>query len=170
MTAAGTCTLCGRPMDLHSKHVRFRLPDPVLASPDQERAEGIWQNDADPIRSVMMQVPRIGAFIRALLPVRLTGGYTVTYGVWLGVHPEDLQRAFREWWAPTYGDLVLDGLVANDVQPWGLVARPARATVHDPNETPYVDSSTDELLAKVLADEWPHDHVLDALPGSLGER
>jgi hypothetical protein len=29
----------------------------------------------------------VGAFLRALLPVQLTGGYTVTFGVWVGVHP-----------------------------------------------------------------------------------
>jgi len=30
----------------------------------------------------MMQVPGLGAFVGGLLPVRLTGGHTVTYGVW----------------------------------------------------------------------------------------
>jgi hypothetical protein len=28
----------------------------------------------------MMQVPSAGAFVRALLPVKLAGGYTMTYG------------------------------------------------------------------------------------------
>ena len=32
----------------------------------------------------MMQIPGIGPFIRALLVVRLAGGYAVTYGVWVG--------------------------------------------------------------------------------------
>ena len=42
----------------------------------------------------MMQVPNVGAFVRALLPVRLTEGHTVTFGVWLAVHPNDLKPAF----------------------------------------------------------------------------
>jgi hypothetical protein len=70
----------------------------------------------------------LGAFIRALMPVRLVGGDTVTYGVWLGVHPEDLQRAFKVWREPEYVDLRLAGLVANDVQPWGLIGKPPRSS------------------------------------------
>jgi hypothetical protein len=35
--------------------------------------------------------------------------------------------------------------------------------VRDVEETPYVDSSSDTLLAQVLADEWPHAQVLDLL-------
>ena len=55
------------------------------------------------------QIPGVGPFVRALLVVRLTGGYAVTYGVWAGVHPGDLQRAFRVWWEPEYENLRLDG-------------------------------------------------------------
>ena len=118
----------------------------------------------------MMQVEGVGAFVRALLPVRLTGGYTLTFGLWLGVRPDDLQLAAKEWWAPTYRDLVLDGLIANNVEPWGLVGKPARAVVRDPDQTPYIDSSEDHELAHVLADEWAHDFVLDALPEHLRPR
>jgi hypothetical protein len=138
--------------------VRFRLPDPVLALPEHERAARTWETEA------MMQVEGVGAFVRTLLPVRLTGGHQVTFGVWLGVRPEDLQRAFREWWAPTYPELVLDGVVANHVPPWGLFAQPARAVVRDPDEAPYLDSSADPELDRVLSDEWPHETVLAALP------
>lgn len=46
----------------------------------------------------MMQIPGVGPFVRAVLVVRLTGGYAVTDGVW--VHPGDLQRAFRLWQEP----------------------------------------------------------------------
>jgi hypothetical protein len=36
----------------------------------------------------MMQVPALGTFVRAMLPVQLTGGHTVTYGgVWVGIDP-----------------------------------------------------------------------------------
>jgi hypothetical protein len=158
VSGPATCPTCGRSLDAHDRHVRFQLPDPVLDVPAEQREARTWRND------VMMQVQGVGAFVRALLPVRLSAGHRVTFGVWLGVPPDELQRAFREWWTPTYVDLVLDGFLANDVRPWGLLAKPARAVVRDPDHTPYVDSSDDDLLRQVLTDEWPHDYVLGALP------
>lgn len=110
----------------------------------------------------MMQIPGVGPFVRALLPVRLTGGFTVTYGVWIGVHPEDLQRAFRVWHKPEYQDLRLNGRLANVVQPWGLLAAPVDLAVRDPEHTLYCVSSPDSVLAGVLGEEWPHETVLDA--------
>lgn len=130
----------------------------MLAIPAESRADSIWQND------VMMQLDGVGAFVRTLLPVRLSGGYTVTFGVWLGVHPEDLQNAFRVWHEPSYPELVLAGVVANDVQPWGLLARPATAVVRDADAIPYIDNSSDQLVTDVLRREWPHESVLSALP------
>ena len=50
----------------------------------------------------MVAVPNLGSFVRALFPVRMTGGYCLTYGVWVGVEPPDMERVFAEWWAPTY--------------------------------------------------------------------
>lgn len=158
---ADLCPTCGRQLDAHNRHVRFQLPDPVLDVPADERAARTWGND------VLTQVEGVGAFVRALLPIRLGGGHTLTYGLWLEVHPDDLRRAFTSWLSPSYVDLVLDGLVANDVAPWGLLGKPTRAVVRDPDEVPYLDSSTDEVLNKVLNDEWPHDVVLNALPERL---
>lgn len=155
------CHLCGRPTDAHNRHVRFQLPDAVLAVPVPERAERTWET------ATLMQVEGIGAFVRALLPVRLLGGHQLTFGLWLGVPTQDMHRALKEWWTPGYPDLVLDGLVANDVQPWGLLGKPCRAVVRDPDETPYLDSSSDELMQAVLVEEWPHDLVMDALPASV---
>src|SRR5690349_19912586 len=151
MTTA--CSICGRSRDAHNQHFRFRLPDPVLALAEREQTPGTWMSHADATSSVMMQVPGVGAFVRALLLVRLLGGDTVTFGLWLGVHPDELQRAFGEWWAPTYADLALDGHIANDVQPWGLLAKPVRALVKDADETPYVSYSDDPLTNKVLTEE-----------------
>ena len=155
------CPTCGRALDAHDRHVRFQLPDPVLTVPEAERGSRIWQTD------VMMQVEGVGAFVRVLLPVRLSEAHRLTFGLWLGVHPDDLRRAYDDWWSPNYPSLVLDGLVANDVQPWGLLGKPVRAVVRSPDETPYVDSSTDAEMNAVLTEEWAHDFVLDALPESL---
>src|SRR5918998_447852 len=77
------CPLCGGPVHEHDRHMRFRLPDPVLALPDRDRTDGTWMSGSDANESVMMQVPGAGAFLRALLPTRLTGGYSVTFGVWV---------------------------------------------------------------------------------------
>ena len=116
--------------------MRFDLPAPVFQTPEREQTPGIWMSHSDARTSVMMQVPSVGAFVRALLPVRLTTGFTVTFGGWLGVHPDDLQRAFRVWWEPGYADLGLDGLPANALPGWGLLGAATHAEVRDPEQTP----------------------------------
>ena len=59
---------------------------------------------------------------------------------------------------------VLDGVVANEVQPWGLLRAPVRAVVRDPEQVPYLDSSEHVELTRVLREEWPHEAILGALP------
>jgi hypothetical protein len=159
------CTLCGRLLDSHDRHVRFRLPEPVLTSPGQEKAPGSWLSHDTPETSVMMQVPAIGAFVRALLPVCLSGGHTVTFGVWAGIDPRELQRAFAIWWEPEYRDLRLEGALANSIPPWGLLAAPVTLVVRDPQQPPYCSESPDQQLSRVLNEQWPHADILDALPG-----
>lgn len=159
-----SCSLCGRPLDEHERDIRFTLPDPVLHAPEQESTAGAWLSHEDASTSVMMQVPGIGAFVRCLLPVELTGGYTVTFGVWVGVHPDDLQAAVAVWWEPRYRDLVLDGNLANALPGWGLLGAPVRARVRDEDETPYVVQSADPALTRVLTERWPHETVLATLP------
>jgi hypothetical protein len=153
------CPSCGRPLDAHDRHVRFKLPDPVLAVPAAERADRSWGND------VLLQVQGVGAFVRVLLPIHMTGGYTITVGTWLGVHPHDLRRAWKVWWRPEYAELQLDGHLANALPPWGevLVAKPATATVQHPDEVPYVTGSSDQLVERILRSEWPHEQILAAL-------
>ena len=106
------CPTCGRRLDEHRLHLRFRLPQPVLEVPEEDRADRTWGND------VMMQVQAVGCFVRILIPVRLTGGYTVTYGAWLAVSPEDLRHAWEVWWTPAYRDLRLTGVLANRLPAW----------------------------------------------------
>ncbi len=156
--------MCGGPVDAHDRQIRFLLPEPVLDTPGQERASGAWLSHESPEASVMMQLPGIGAFVRALLVVRLVGSHAVTFGVWVGVDPDDLQRAFRVWWEPEYENLRLEGALANSVPPWGLLAAPVILAVKDPEHTPYCVSSSDHLLSRVLGQEWPHEDVLKALP------
>jgi hypothetical protein len=157
------CPTCGRALDLHDRHVRFELPDPVLAMPDRQTTPGTWMSHERARESVMMQVPNVGAFVRALLPVRLTDGHRVTFGVWLAINPAVLPSVMDVWWEPEYRDLQLTGRLANAIEPWGLLAAPVEAGVRDPEETPYCERSSHELLDRVLHDEWPHDMVLGAI-------
>jgi len=159
-----TCSICGRDTDSHDRHVRFRLPDPVARAPEQDKAHGTWKTAEDPSAAVMMMVPDIGAFVRALLPVQLTGGHTVTFGVWVGVHPDDLERAFESWWAPEYAELRMDGLLANALPAWEVFGAPVSLAVTDPDATPYCVVSSDADLSAVLTMAWDHDLVLAGLP------
>lgn len=60
-----SCPTCGRPLDEHDKNVRFRLPDPVLATPDWEGLDGTWLSESDPNLAVMMLVPDVGSLCDA---------------------------------------------------------------------------------------------------------
>ncbi|SDH35700.1 hypothetical protein SAMN04515691_1831 [Leifsonia sp. 98AMF] len=111
----------------------------------------------------MMQVNTIGAFVRALLPIHLTAGHTITYGVWVAINPDDLGRVFDTWWSAEYPDLVVDGLLANTIEPWGLLGAPVKLRVIDPDHTPYCVDSVDGRMRSVLTDEWDHDLVLSML-------
>lgn len=53
------------------------------------------------------------------------------------------------------------------MQPWGLLAKLATAVVKNPDETPYLASSSDALTHQVLTEPWDHDEVLAALPEAL---
>ncbi|MGN6634465.1 MAG: DUF2199 domain-containing protein [Oryzihumus sp.] len=156
--------MCGHETNDHDRHVRFRLPEPVLRAPDRDSTAGTWTTNPDPAAAVMIVVPNVGAFLRALLPVHLAEGHTLTYGIWVGVHPEDLKRAFTVWWEPEYKDLQLAGHIANIVEPWGLLGQPVNLSVRDPDQTPYCTSSASVELHEVLTREWEHGPVLAALP------
>lgn len=85
-----TCEMCGLKTAAHNRDVRFRLPDPVLESPEQHLAEESWLSDPDPNKATLMQIPNIGPFVRALLPVKLEGGHEFRFGVWIAIHPRRL--------------------------------------------------------------------------------
>lgn len=159
-----SCPQCGRPVDSHDRHVRFRVPDPVLAIDGWQKLPGVWLSHEDPDAAVMMQVPGAGPFVRCVLPIHIEHGYHLTFGVWIGVSPDDLQHAFAVWWEPAYEQLTLNGVLANALPHWGMFAAPVTARVRNPEHAPYVDSSPDPEMCRVLLDEWPYDEVLASLP------
>jgi hypothetical protein len=134
-----------------------------MDQPQQERTPGTWMSDGDPESSVMMQVPNVGPFVRSLFPVHLEDGFTLTFGVWIAIHPDDLRRAYAVWWTPEYSDLVLNGYLANALPRWGFLGTPVVARVLNVEHTPYVMETGDDGLATVLRDQWPHE-VLEGLP------
>lgn len=162
MDGVDGCEVCGKPIELHDRHVRFGQPDPVLQAGEIASAD-LWMTGRDPASSVMMQVNGIGAFVRALLPVQLTGGHTITYGVWVGINPNELRHVFDTWWSPQYQELVLDGLLANTVEPWGLFGAPVHLRVLDPQHTPYCVESDNQQLRAVIEDQWDHQLVLSTV-------
>ena len=118
----------------------------------------------EPNRSVFMVVEGIGSFVRALLPVALSDGYSVTYGVWIGVSPEDAKHAYDVWWDPSYVDLTIEGHLANAIEPWGFLSCPVSLAVINPDATPYVVASSDRALEDLLTQELPAGQVLGHLP------
>ena len=153
-----TCPTCGRPIDEHNRHVRLVLPDPVLDVPPDERASRTWGSDP------LIQVQGVGAFVRVLLPIHLTGGSSLTVGTWLAIDPRLLRSVWENWETPAYSTMVLDGYLANAIPPWGasVLGAPTTAAVEDPSQYPYVSSSSQSDLNALLANEWPHNEILAA--------
>ena len=154
------CPSCGRSLDEHNRHIRFGVPEPVLSIPKEDRAALTWGND------VLMQVKGVGGFVRILVPVKLTGGYTVTYGAWLSVESADLRRAWEVWQDDrSYQELRLNGVMANMLPGWEdeTYVKPVEAAVIDIQHTPYAVDSRDEFMRRVIKDEWPHEFVLEAI-------
>ena len=117
----------------------------------------------DPFRSDMMRDPNNGHFVRALLPVQLTGGYSVTFGVWVAVDRDDLVTAFNSWWDASYSDLRLTGRMANVIQPWDVYRASVDIAVRNPDELPYCVSSDSSAMQSLITQEWDHELVLSAL-------
>lgn len=119
--------------------------------------------------SVLMQVPDVGAFARALLPIHLTEADSLTFGVWLAIDPRNdaLRRLFDIWWDDEqYANLRLTGWLANALPRWGLLNAPVTATVRDVSHTPYCDGSSDSMLSRVLSEEWDRVEILAAVDES----
>lgn len=155
------CSCCGAPLDPVDLDIRSLLPDPIAALPDEERA-GAWGD-----RNLQL-LDGVGAFVRCLMPVRLTGGDRVMYSVWLSVRPEVLQHAHDVWDTPAYADLLFDGAVANVIQPWpGLYGVAAAAKVRHAGQLPFLFARDGGLLGAVLSQEWDRDDVLSRVAHAL---
>jgi hypothetical protein len=151
------CSCCGAPLDPVDLDIRSALPDPILRLSPEQRPS-VWGNRN------FQQADNVGAFVRCLMPVTLTGASTVTYSVWLSVHPDQLRQAYAHWDTPAYADLQLDGVIANAIKPWpDLFGEAARAEVRDVDSLPYLVATQHGLLSRVLSEVWDRDDVLSRI-------
>lgn len=161
--ATGDLCSCGHERDPQDRHVRFSLPDALFAPLSEGReVPDLWMSHDDADSSLMVAAPGVGSFVRVLLTVALDDSSTVTYGTWLQVDHAELLRASEVWFAPQYEHLVLEGQLANDLPPGGVLGAHARAVVTDPDLLPRVQDSNDTVLARVLTEVWGADLHPDA--------
>jgi hypothetical protein len=162
-TAPQRCPDCGRPLDDHHQAVRFTLPEPVLDCLDWADRPGTWLSGDDAGSSSFLTVPGVGSFLRSTLPVRLTGGHQLEFGVWISAESEVVEHAWAVWDAPEYVWLAVDGWLANGLPGWDVLGAPVTATVRSGDELPYCTASPHAELAGVLTRQWPHAEVLPRL-------
>lgn len=145
------CSCCGGALDEFDRHVRFRLPDVIAALPDAEHTAGVGLSNHDPERADFLESADHGCFVRSLLRLPLTGGYALTFGVWLEVSPETAQRIGRLWSSDLYFTLAFEGRLANALPLVGALGAPVTAGAPMPAEgIPLVRTSTDPALAQAL--------------------
>jgi hypothetical protein len=155
------CSCCGAPLDGVDLDIRSALPDAFLALSAEQRASA-WGN------SDFQRLEGIGGFLRCLMPVRLSGGGSVTYSVWLRLDDEQLRHALAVWSTPEYAALELHGEVANAIKPWpGLLGEAAGAVIRDAGTLPYLVADENSLLSRVLTDVWDRDDVLSRIAHPL---
>ncbi len=96
------------------------------------------------------------AFVRVLLPVRLTDGHEFHFGVWMEMSEPVGRRVWEAWETEAYGNLVVEGTLANSVPPWGhaLLGAECRAAVGDPQALPSIRESSHPALHRVLTEPW----------------
>ena len=168
MTGSGACPCCGRDVAGVEREVVFRYPDAIVGLDDVERARVYAEHG----RNFAAMPGR--AFVRALLPVRLTDGHEFRFGVWLEVPEATGAAVYSAWDDPAYIDLSFDAHLANTVPPWGerLLGAACTAVVRDVDELPYIGSSTDEQLARVLSSPWSRtacEKLVTAVWGPLAQ-
>lgn len=142
------------PPETKALDVRCFLPDALLAVPTADR-DPSWGTEA------LLYAPGFGAFMRALLPLRLTGEMLLTYGTWIAISDEDFEYALAVWDAPAYAAMRISGTLANAITPWraATLDAPVTTAVRDVTQIPYV--------IDLLTGEYDRDTVLGTLSHPL---
>jgi hypothetical protein len=124
----------------------------------------------------LLEVDGHGSFIRCLLPIRLTDEIELVIGTWLRITDADLARAAEVWETSGYGELVLQGTLANAIRPWGddLLDAPVTVAVQNEGEIPYVTAAHRPAVTGILTKVWNRHYVLSrfghALPVAVRTR
>ncbi|HEX8869978.1 MAG TPA: hypothetical protein VF821_30225 [Lentzea sp.] len=96
-------------------------------------------------------------YVRAVLPVQLTGDLELWLGAWLRVRAEDARRAHETW-----PSVHLAGTFAHDIKPWqGLLGAEVVCDAVEPDHLPYY------VQHPLLDTEWDRDEVLSAFFAEL---
>jgi hypothetical protein len=149
------CECCGIAPDPSGRpfSITFGLPDVVFEI--REELLETWGDDP------FLAIKSIGFFVRVIMPVKLTDGFSVNFGTWLEIHAEDFRKAWQTWNFSEYADLEIQGYVGNDIEPWKKFPHAlVKAAVRELDQVPYLTASENETFAKVLGETWPHAEVL----------
>jgi hypothetical protein len=154
------CPCCGKDVTSVQREIKMELPDAVRAIPGLDRKKRVGVGGTS-----FMQLDLERFFVRALLPVRLSDGHEFHFGVWLETPEETSKSLWANWDRAEYSVARFDATLANSVPPWGesVLGAPCVARVRDPNQLPYVESSTRPELASVMATPWPRADCEDLL-------
>jgi hypothetical protein len=153
--ASEPCSCCGIAPDPQGRpfSITYDLPDVTFEI--EPPLLDTWGEDP------FFAIKNVGFFVRVLLPVQLTDGFSAAIGTWLEIDADDFRKAWQSWNFPEYADLVIEGYVANAVAPWGQFPHAlVRAVVRDVDQVPYLASSDDPKISKILGETWPHPEVL----------
>src|SRR5689334_22937659 len=145
------CPCCGRDITSVQREIKLELPEAVREIPSDA-----WRKRVGVGGTAFMQLDLRRFFVRALLPVRLSDGHEFHFGVWLEVAEETSKQLWMNWERPEYGRMRFSANLANSVPPWNeaILGAACSATVRDPNQLPYIESSSDPQLAAVMATPW----------------
>jgi hypothetical protein len=132
----------------------MEFPEPVRAIPPDERQKRISMAG-----TAFLWLDTGKFFIRALLPVRLSDGHEFHFGVWLEIPEETFKQLWTRWELPEYATMRFDATLANSVPPWNeaIFDAPCVAAVRERDQLPYVESSSQAQLARVLDTPWSRD-------------
>ena len=149
------CACCGISPDPRGRPFSITFEQPDVVSQIEPELLDTWGGDP------FLAIKNVGFFVRVILPVKLSDGFAIDFGTWLEVYNDDFRQAWQTWNFPEYKDLVIEGYVANEIEPFDRFPHElVKATVRLPEHVPYLTSSEDETFTKLLGDTWPHAKVL----------
>ncbi|MFJ6565103.1 DUF2199 domain-containing protein [Streptomyces sp. NPDC091412] len=156
------CPCCGGLVDVSDPRFDLSLPQPVAAL-----GEADYEQHVKLVNDAIVVTDNLGAFARALLPIGLDDGRTATVGVWVSIEREVFDHVVRVGRGELdFDEMQFDGRLANELDPWGeeILGRPVSAGVRVPTHgrrcMPYIKSSPDAFLTRVLSQRWAAGDVM----------